>query len=196
MKRLFEILTLCAAMAATAGLGANPAAADGRGDSRQHRQERLSDRDHDRTSWRHHRGNKHHWARKNQRMHYQFRRHHKRHRHALDHRPGPRYGPEVRPEVRLQARLPARPRARQVAGIRLRFPIRRHAVPVPLPLTGGPEAGRGSPASARTRSRAILSPRGIGGAEIPLQLSGVIRQGSFASQHWTATHIFGTQTRR
>ena len=53
MKRLFAILTLCAAMAATAGLGANPAAADGRGDSRQHRQERLSDRDYDRTSWRH-----------------------------------------------------------------------------------------------------------------------------------------------
>ncbi len=92
MKRLFAILTLCAAMAATAGLGANPAAADGRGDSRQHRQERLSDRDLDRTSWRHHRGNKHHWARKNQRMHYKYRRHHKRHRHALDHRPGPRYG--------------------------------------------------------------------------------------------------------
>ena len=92
MKRLFAIFTLCAAMAATAGLGANPAAADGRGDSRQHRQERLSDRDHDRTSWRQHRGNKHHWARKNQRMHYKFRRHHKRHRHALDQRPGQRYG--------------------------------------------------------------------------------------------------------
>jgi Ni/Co efflux regulator RcnB len=92
MKRLFAILALCAAMAATAGLGANPAAADGRGDSRQHRQERLSDRDHNRTSWRHHRGNKHHWARKNQRMHYKYRRHHKRHRHALDHRPGQRYG--------------------------------------------------------------------------------------------------------
>ncbi len=92
MKRLFAIFTLCAAMAATAGLGANPAAADGRGDSRQHRQERLSDRDQDRTSWRHNRGNKHDWARKNQRRHYKFRRHHKRHRHALDHRPGQRYG--------------------------------------------------------------------------------------------------------
>ncbi len=83
-----------------------------------------------------------------------------------------------------------------MAGTRLRFPIRRHAVPVPVLLTGGPEAGRGSPESAETRSRAILSPRGIGGAEIPLQLSGVIRQGSFADQHWTATDIFGTQTRR
>ena len=92
MKRLFAILTLCAAMAATASLGANPAAADGRGDSRQHRQERLSDRDHDRTSWRHHRGNKHHWARKNQRMRYKFRRHQKWHHHARDHRPGQRYG--------------------------------------------------------------------------------------------------------
>jgi Ni/Co efflux regulator RcnB len=92
MKRLFAILTLCAATAATTALGANPAAADGRGDSRQHRQERLSDRDHDRTSWRHHRGNKHHWARKNQRMHYNFQRHNKRYRHALDHRRGQRYG--------------------------------------------------------------------------------------------------------
>ena len=92
MTRLFASLALCTAMTATAGLGASPAAADGRADSRQHRQERLSDRDHDRTSWRHNRGNKHDWARKNQRRHYKFRRHPTRPRHALDHRPGQRYG--------------------------------------------------------------------------------------------------------
>ncbi len=90
MKRLFAILTLCAATAAAAGLGANPAAADGRGDSRQYRQERLSDRDHGRSDRRYHRGKKHQWARNHQRKHPKVRRHPRRHRHTLGylHRPG------------------------------------------------------------------------------------------------------------
>ena len=90
MKRLFAILTLCAATAAAAGLGANPAAADGRGDSRQYRQESLSDRDHGRSDRRYQRGKKHQWARNPQRKHHKVRRHHRRHRHTLGyyHRPG------------------------------------------------------------------------------------------------------------
>ena len=86
MKRLFAILTICAATAATAGLGANPAAADGRSDSRQHRQERLSDRDYDRSGWRHYGGDQRHLARKRQRMHHKFRRQDRRHRHTFAYR--------------------------------------------------------------------------------------------------------------
>ncbi len=86
MKRLFAVFTLCAAMAAWTGLGTTPAAADGRSDSRQHRQERYSGRDHDRSAWRYDRGQDRQWARKHYRMHRKFRRHQRQHRHSLTYR--------------------------------------------------------------------------------------------------------------